>query len=165
MFFKKRDVGSDDDNKPLHTIVDRALPGADQDTRRIVVAIVGLCGVVAYADRYFSEVERASLTHLLGTLQGMDESKAAALVEALNLHIVEVSTTQMARHARTLLDLGDRDLRQSVLELLLDLAASDRTLVDQEVVVLRVVTKALGLDQSDYNRLQAKHRALLSALS
>lgn len=165
MFFGKRDVGSDDDNKPLNAIVDQALPGADRDTRRIVVAIVGLCGAVAYADRYFSDEERASLSQLLATLQGIDAAKVAALVETLDLHIVEISTTQMARHARTLVELGDRDLRQSVLELLLDLAASDRTLVDQEVVVLRQVTKALGLDQSEYNRLQAKHRALLSALS
>jgi uncharacterized tellurite resistance protein B-like protein len=85
-------------------------------------------------------------------------------VSALQDEIVAISSTELARDARTLMELADRDLRLHTLELLLELAAADDTIAQQEVVVLRQVTKALGLEQSDYNRLQAKHRALLASL-
>jgi uncharacterized tellurite resistance protein B-like protein len=163
VFFKKREESASV-RSVLDEAVARAMPGADPDTHRIVAAIVGLCGVVAYADRQFSAVEQEALLRLLRTIRGMSETHLEGVVSSLNDAIVTVSGTEMARHARTLVELGDRDLRRSVLELLLDLASSDQVLSQEEVVVLRQVTKALGLEQSDYNRLQERHRSLLEAL-
>ena len=48
--------------------------------------------------------------------------------------------------------------------MLLDVAAADHALGNEEVVLLRQITRALGLEQADYNDLQSKHRDKLSAL-
>jgi uncharacterized tellurite resistance protein B-like protein len=162
VFFRKK--SNPDTGVGIDAAVAAALPDADGDTRRIVTALVGLCGVVAYADRDFSATEQESLRRLLGGIQGMTHTSAARVVSALQDEIVAISSTELAREARTLMELADRDLRVHTLELLLELAAADDTIAQQEVVVLRQVTKALGLEQSDYNRLQAKHRALLASL-
>lgn len=162
MFFRKQNNA--DTSTRLESAVRLALPDSDPDTRRIVAAVVGLCGVVAYADRDFSASERDALRRLLGSIQGLTDAGARAVVLALEEEIVAISTTELARHGRTLMELAERDLRLHTLELLLDLAAADASIAQQEVVALRQVTKALGLEQSDYNRLQEKHRALLESL-
>jgi uncharacterized tellurite resistance protein B-like protein len=162
VFFDRRNKL--DQGSGLEAAVRRLLPSVDGDTQRIVAAIVGLCGVVAYADRDFCAAEQQSLVQVIAGMQGMTLESAAQLVTALGDQIVAVSSTELARHARTMMELAERDLRLHTLELLLDLAAADDSVTQEEVVVLRQVTKALGLDQRDYNRLQTKHRERLQAL-
>lgn len=55
-------------------------------------------------------------------------------------------------------------MRLHVLDMLLDVAAVDYDISSTEVVFLRQVTQALGLEQNDYNDLQSKHRTLLTTL-
>ncbi len=50
------------------------------------------------------------------------------------------------------------------LEILVDLAAADGHISQDEVNLLRMLTTALGLTQDDYNRAQHKHRDKLSVL-
>jgi uncharacterized tellurite resistance protein B-like protein len=163
MFFRKADPATSQTSE-LEAVVARAIPGTDQATQRIVTAIVGLSGVVAYADRDFSDVEQRALRGLLATIEGMTERGARDVVTTLETQIIAVSSTEMTRHARALVELGERELRLRVLELLLDLAAADESVSQEEVVVLRQVTKAMGLDQAEYNALQERHKALLAAL-
>lgn len=164
MFFKSKPTPSHDPSVEVRTVIAEAIPNADEETRAIVTAIVGLCGAVAYADRNFTEVEQRAVRDLLANIDGMDESGASEVVQALHRHIVSISTTESARHARTLMDLAARDLRLQILDLLLDVAAADDVLEQMEVVVLRQLAKAMGLEQADYNELQGRHRSLLAAL-
>ena len=61
-------------------------------------------------------------------------------------------------------ELGDRELRVEVLDVLVDVAAADGVLSTPETNLLRQVTTALGLSQTDYNEAQSRHRERLTAL-
>jgi uncharacterized tellurite resistance protein B-like protein len=121
-------------------------------------------GAVAYADRSYSEGEEKHVRSELARVHGMPAEAVDAVCAALRRHIVQISTVEVPRYCRVLRELGDRELRVEVLEVLVDLAAVDGTITTAETNLLRQVTTALGLSQSDYNDAQAKHRSRLSAL-
>ncbi|HWO11032.1 MAG TPA: TerB family tellurite resistance protein [Polyangiaceae bacterium] len=148
----------------LNDIVARALPSADAATVAIVAACAGLLAGVAYADRDFAPAEASEIERLLGAVDGLGPEGARAIVGALEAHRVELASVHAARFARTLRELGTRELRVHVLSMLVSLAASDDTISHSEQNTMRQVTRALGLTQDDYNRLQSEHRARLSTL-
>lgn len=140
------------------------LPEADNETVRVVTCIAGLLGAVAYADRDYSAVEEKRVRLELGRIHGMQREGIDAVAEALRRHIVEVSTVQVPRYCRALVELADRELRTDVLEVLLEVAAADGVISLAETNLLRQVTTALGLTQDDYNAAQARHRDKLAVL-
>lgn len=144
--------------------VARVLGGQDADAQRIVTAIAGLLGGVAYADRSYSGEEEALVRAALGQVRGLTPGGVDAILAVLRSDIVHVATVQAPRYCRTLLELCDRELRLQVLDMLLDLAATDGTISHDEVVLLRNTTQSLGLAQGDYNQLQSRHRDKLSSL-
>lgn len=148
----------------LHDSVARHLPGVDAETVAVVTSMAGLLGAVAYADRDYSLVEEARVRQELARVQGMTQSGIDAIAAVLREHIVEISTVQIPRYARALVELGDVELRREVLGALLDLAAADNSISLAETNMIRQITKSLGLSQDDYVELQAKHRGLLDAL-
>jgi uncharacterized tellurite resistance protein B-like protein len=158
MFGRKKPPEPETADAHLHAAVRAALPGADDDTVAIVSACAGLLASVAYADREFSATEREHARKALATVSGIGPSGAEAIARVLEAQVLELSTVHATRFTRTLKELGDRELRLHVLEMLIDLCASDDELKSQEVVLLRQTTSALGLEQDDYNRLQAVHR-------
>lgn len=159
----KKDATAREDGALLRTIRS-ALPSADDDSVRVVAACAGLLASVAYADRDFSEHEAARIYDLLQTIQGIGAPGASAIVAALREEARHHSTVEAPRFSRTLKELGDRDLRCHLLELLLEVAAADHAISHNEVAVLRQLTTSLGLEQSDYNAAQEKHKAKLSTL-
>lgn len=140
------------------------LPGADEETARVVTCMAGLLGTVAYADRDYSAVEEQRVRAELARVQGMPAAGIDAIADALRRHIVEVSTVQVQRYCRSLRELADLELRVELLGVLVDVAAADGEISVAEVNVLRQVTTALGLDQADYNAAQERHRDKLSTL-
>lgn len=148
----------------LVAVVGRSLPEADQDTVQIITAVAGLLGCICYADREVSDREGHMVRNLLQTVQGIGPREADAILTALSRNIIAISTTQVTRYARTLKSLADRELRNHVLDMMLDVATVDDHLSSDEVIVLRQVTQALGLNQADYNALQQKHRGVLATL-
>ena len=148
----------------LRAIVRRALPRADTDTVSIVSACAGLLAGVAYADRDFSPAEAKEIERQLGAVEGIGPEGTKAIAQALELHRVELANVHTLRFARTLRELGTRELREHVLGMLVALAASDDTITQAEVNTLRQVTSALGLEQADYNRLQSEYRQKLGTL-
>jgi uncharacterized tellurite resistance protein B-like protein len=148
----------------LQGSVESALLRADAETIQIVVSIAGLFGCISYADRDFSDRERQLVRNLLQTIKGISAFDADAILHTLQRNIVHISTTEAPRFCRTLLQLADRELRLSVLDMLLDIAAVDHDISNEELIVLRQVTTSFGLEQADYNRLQAKHRTKLRSL-
>jgi uncharacterized tellurite resistance protein B-like protein len=158
MFGRKKPPEPTTADAHLHAAVRAALPGADADTIAIVSACAGLLASVAYADREFSLAEREHVRKLLATVSGIAPASAEAIAVVLEAQVLELSTVHSTRFTRTLKELGDRDLRLHVLEMLIELCAADDELRSQEVVLLRQTTSALGLEQDDYNRLQAVHK-------
>ena len=148
----------------LRHVVAQQLPGADAESVLVVTAIAGLLGTVAYADRNYSEAEERRVRQELERVHGMTGAGIEAICAALRSHIVEVSTVQAPRYSRLLVELGDRELRVEVLEVMVELAAADGEISVQEVNLLRQITTALGLTQADYNAAQEKHRDRLSVL-
>jgi uncharacterized tellurite resistance protein B-like protein len=148
----------------LNDVVRRALPKADADTVAIVAACAGLLAGVAYADREFAASETQEIERQIGAIEGIGAAGTAAIVQLLEQHRVELSTVHAMRFARTLNELGTLELRLHVLGMLVALAAADDTISVAEVNTLRQVTRALGLEQADYNRLQSEHRQKLGTL-
>lgn len=148
----------------LQSSVEQHLPGADPVTVAVVTSMAGLLGAVAYADRDYSLAEEARVRIELGRVQGMTSAGIEAICAVLRQHIVEISTVQIPRYARALVELGDVELRREVLGALLELAAADDSISLAEANMLRQITKSLGLSQNDYLELQAKHRHLLESL-
>lgn len=148
----------------LTRVIKEQLSGADSDTIRVVVAMTGLVGAIAYADRDYSEVEERRVRRELARVHGMTDAGIGAICAALRRHIVEISTVQAPRYCRELRELCDRELRFEVLEVLLEVAAADGVITPAETNLLRQTTTALGLTQADYNVLQTQHRKKLSVL-
>lgn len=130
----------------------------------MVTSMAGLLGAVAYADRDYSAAEEARVREELARVNGMTAAGIEAICATLRAHIVEVSTVQIPRYARALVELGDVELRREVLRALIDLAAADSSISLAETNLLRQITKSLGLSQDDYVELQARHRQHLDAL-
>src|SRR6187549_2570399 len=134
----------------LHASVARELPGADAETVTVVTSMAGLLGAVAYADRSYSVEEEARVRQELERVQGMSVAGIDAICKVLREHIVEISTVQIPRYARALVELADPELRREVLAALIDLAAADASISVVETNLLRQLTKSLGLSQQDY---------------
>lgn len=157
MFGRRKPPTPETADAELQAAVRAALPAADADTVAVVSACAGLLAVVAYADREFSAVERERVRHQLETVSGIGAGGASAVAAVLEAHVVELSTVHATRFTRVLKELGDRELRLHVLEMLVELCAHDEQLRQAEVVLLRQTAASLGLEQEDYNRLQAAH--------
>jgi len=148
----------------LRASIAHELPGADIETVTVVTSMAGLLGAVAYADRNYSVAEEARVRQELERVQGMSVAGIDAICKVLREHIVEISTVQIPRYARALVELADTDLRREVLSALIDLAAADSSISVVETNLLRQITKSLGLSQQDYVELQARHRSALESL-
>jgi uncharacterized tellurite resistance protein B-like protein len=148
----------------LRESVAREMNGADAETITVVTSLVGLLGAVAYADRNYSAEEERRVVEELGRVHGMTEQGVSAICKVLREHVVEISTVEIPRYARALLELGDEELRREVLGALVDLAAADESLNLAETNLLRQITKSLGLSQQDYLEAQQRHRQHLDAL-
>jgi uncharacterized tellurite resistance protein B-like protein len=148
----------------LEMLVREALGGQDEESVMVVVALAGLLGAAAYADRDYSTHEEEHVRSELARVHGMTPAAVGAVCTALRRHIVHVSTVEVPRFCRVLRELGDRELRVEVLEVLVDVAAADDVITTQETNILRQITTALGLSQSDYNDAQEKHKSRLAAL-
>jgi uncharacterized tellurite resistance protein B-like protein len=147
----------------LHA-VRQELGSVDDETVAVVTAITGLLGAVAYADRNYSSDEELRVRAELERVQGMSAEGVTAICSLLRRHIVEVSTVQTPRYARILVELADRELREQLLEVLVDVASADGTLGLAETNLLRQLTTSLGLTQAEYNAAQERHRERLSVL-
>ncbi len=156
MFGRKTAPG--DELGPLFDLVRHHMPGADEETARIVTSIAGLLAGVAYADTRVSPEEVRTIRSEIARVQFLGPQGVDAIMDALQADLVAHATTLAARYTRTLRDLADRDLRVQVLGALVDVAAADGHISADEVATLRRTATALGLDQDDYNRLQARHR-------
>jgi uncharacterized tellurite resistance protein B-like protein len=151
-----------EEGTPLERVV-RAQMG-DAEGARIVAAIAGLLGTVAYADRQYAAVEEQRIRQELDRVHGLTAAGVEAICAVLREHIVEISTVEAPLYARELLTLADRDLRLEVLEALVDLAAADDEITVAETNMLRLTATALGLTQQDYNTAQSRHRDKLKVL-
>jgi len=136
----------------------------DAEGARIVAAIAGLLGTVAYADRQYATIEEQRIREELTRVQGLTTAGVDAICAVLREHIVEISTVEAPIYARELLALADKDLRLEVLDALVDLAAADDEITVAETNVLRLTATALGLTQHDYNTVQSRHREKLKVL-
>ena len=152
------------EQQALLAIVREHMPGADEDSVRIVTAIAGLLAGVAYADRELSPAEAARIRSELERVHWLDQRGVETICDALRAHVVHHATTLAPRYTRELRELADRELRLEVLDVLVDIAAADGKITHDEVSTLRRTATALGLSQDDYNRVQARHKDKLSFL-
>jgi uncharacterized tellurite resistance protein B-like protein len=157
-------AAADAEGHALENAVRAELKDADDPTVRIVTAVAGLLGGVAYADRDYSAAEEDRVRHALSHVHGLSARGVDMILQVLREHILDIATVQSPRFCRVLREEGDRDLRLDVLDMLVDIAAADGKISHEETTLLRNTTRSLGLDQADYNAAQAKHRDKLGIL-
>lgn len=148
----------------LAEVVKLALPAADDETQRLVVAVAGLLATVAYADRDYAPEEEARIGQELSRIQGLGERGVDAILRVLRDHILTIATVEAPIYARELRELADHEFRREILDALVDIAAADDEITMAETNVLRATATALGLSQSDYNASQGRHRDKLRIL-
>jgi uncharacterized tellurite resistance protein B-like protein len=150
---------------PLAPVVRAHMPTADEESVRVVAAIAGLLAAVAYADREYSAAEEQRVREELARVHGMTRDGVDAVADALKEEMLGLTTVELPRSARTMVELADEELRLEVLEVLVDIAAADGRISHAESTLLRQLATSLGLTQDDYNRAQERHRDKLAVLS
>src|SRR6185295_8726322 len=96
---------------PLERAVRTHIGDSDDEGVRIVAAIAGLLGTVAYADRNYAPVEEQRIRDELAKVQSLTSAGVDAICQVLRENIVAISTVEAPTYARELLALADRDLR------------------------------------------------------
>ncbi len=165
----KGDLGSGAAERPsasdeLRQLVQRSLPEANAETAAILGAVAGLLAFVAYADRRYSEQERAAVQAALAQMQGLPDHAIDAISELLGSRIRDLAAESLSTYTRVLYELTERAARLEVLDVLMDLAAADEVLSMDETNELRRIAKLLGLSEDEYVTAQARHRGRLSVL-
>lgn len=148
----------------LLSIVREHMPDADEGEVRIVAAVAGLVGCVAYADGEYRRDEAAEVERLLGRIHDLPRAAVEAICDLLDSRIAELSRGEVHPHARAIKQGTEREARIEVLEVLMDLAAADGEITVEETELLRRVAKLLGLSVDEYVNAQARHRDKLSVL-
>lgn len=141
------------------------MPEADEESRRIVTAVAGLLACVAYADREYAPKEARTVRSELTRVHGLSPGGIDAVCGALEEDIEDLAQVGDQAWTRELKDLGARELRVEVLDALVEIAAADHEITLEEANYLRRLATSLGLTQSDYDALQARHRDKLTFLS
>lgn len=141
------------------------MPEADEESRRIVTAVAGLLACVAYADREYAPKEERTVRSELTRVHGLSPGGIDAVCGALKEDIEDLAQVGDQAWTRELKDLGARELRVEVLDALVEIAAADHEITLEEANYLRRLATSLGLTQSDYDALQARHRDKLTFLS
>lgn len=151
-------------DEELLTVVRAEMPAASDDEVRILCAVAGLIGGVAYADGEYSGVEAAMVRAALARVHGLSPGAVDAICAVLAARIRELVHGELQRYARELVDGTEREARVELLEVLMDLAAADETITLAETNHLRRVASLLGLSPDDYLAAQSRHRDKLSVL-
>ncbi|MDD9932706.1 MAG: TerB family tellurite resistance protein [Myxococcales bacterium] len=166
----KRFLKSEDDEAlsgsatRIEALVRQHMRDVDDDTIELVIAVTGMLASVAYADREYTDDERAHVREALRLMQGLGPEGVDAICATLDHHIVEIASISTQPYTRALRELADKDLRREVLDVLVDLAAADGEIAMSETTLLRRATTAMGLEQDDYVASQARYRERLSLL-
>lgn len=146
----------------LRSTVQSRMPDADDDSVRIVTALTGLLGSVAYADGEFSPTEEAVVAAALDRFRHIDESGAHEVCKVLLGNIVEISTLHQSRCASELKELADREQLDNLLAVLLEVAAADGQIAAAEIHEIRRIADAVGLSEQDYEAIRDKFRDKLA---
>jgi len=164
MFRKGKPFVGSEPTAPLALAVREHLPKASDETQRIVTAIAGLLGCVAFADHEYSEIEKRKVREELSRIHDLEKSAVDAICHVLAERLHEITTVQSHLWTRELRQLASIELRVEVLDVLVDLAAADDHVSLSETDAMRRIAAALGLSREDYNAAQARHRDKLAVL-
>jgi uncharacterized tellurite resistance protein B-like protein len=149
------------DVNALSAIVLHQLPGADELTLRLVTATVGLLAGVAYADRDYSAAEQEMVRDKLLGIDAFARKDAAAICKVLADHAsVEVAGRDPDVWTRELNAVTDKWQRRQVLDVLVDVAAADGVLTNDEDTFLARVSGVMELGAGDYAESLGRHPAL-----
>ncbi len=150
-----------DEYTALRAVVRDTLGSADAQLFNLVTAVTGLLTAVAYADREIDQAEAELLKSSLTRINGISRENAEMIFDVVKAGAIRISTSFLPRFTRLLVENADEATRLEVLGVLVEMAAADGTIKFEERNVLRNITSAMGLSQSQYNQLQTKYRELL----
>jgi uncharacterized tellurite resistance protein B-like protein len=164
MIFGKRTPQRTIGSERIDGLIRAQLPEADEDSAEIVIALTGLLACVAYADRKYTDAEQAHVREALERVQGLTTAVVDTICAALRDHVAEIAASNTQAYTRVLRELLELEPRRELLDVLVDLAASDGELALAETDLLRRAAAAMGLTNDDYVASQARHRERLSVL-
>lgn len=146
------DTGFGLSDEPLADAISAQMHGRSEADVTRVVAITGLLARLAFSDRKFQKEERALVTQQLETVKGLSDADRKVILGALTINADTVTEAAGKRYAAALAALKDKDLCLEVLRMLVDVAAADGTVADNELWSVREAANDLGLSVEDFER-------------
>ena len=158
---------SDDSTEPAISgleDVERALSDLDPARARYIACFAYILGRVARADHLITEGETAAMVRLVTERAGLPEAQAALAVKIAAAHGSRHGGTEDFLVTREFARIADRDQRLGLLECLLELSASDRSIVTLEDNEVRRIASELKLEHADFIAARAAHLQHLKVL-
>ncbi|MGD8862156.1 MAG: TerB family tellurite resistance protein [Myxococcales bacterium] len=145
----------------LTRVVRERMTGASEESIAVVVAMAGVLAQVAFADRRYTEPERVRVEEELSQVLGFDAQDVQAVSAALAEHMDLLSDEPFDHHAEVLRTHLDKAMRAEAVHVLVDLAAADDELTDDEERVIRGVARSLWVDEALLEALLLRARKKL----
>lgn len=139
----------------LARLVSEQMAGAKPESIAVVTAISGLLARVAYADRSYDDSEQARVREELSMVLGFTDAQIDAVCAALQTQIAALGSGPTAHFSAVLHAQLDAHMRADTVKALLELAAADRIMGDEELSLIRRIGRELGVDSVLVERLIA----------
>ena len=144
----------------LSELVAKRMAGADSQAVAVVTAMTGLLARVAYADADYSSAERTRVHEELSMVLGLTQEDIDVVCSTLETHIGEIGRGPTQAFTRVLRERFDRHMRADTVRVLVELAAVDQVIDEQELVIIRRVAEELELQGQLVDALVARAREL-----
>lgn len=144
--------------------IERALTDLDQVRARYIACFAYILGRVARADHQVTPDESAEMERLVADRTGLPPDQAALVVKIATAHGLRHGGTEDFLVTREFTRIADRDQRLALLDCLLELSASDRSIVTLEDNEVRRIVSELKLEHADFIKARSAYRDHLKVL-
>ena len=144
--------------------IERALTDLEPSRARYIACFAYILGRVARADHQITPDESAEMERLVAERAGLPAPQAAIVVKIATTHGSRHGGTEDFLVTREFTRIADRDQRLGLLECVLELSASDRSIVTLEDNEVRRIASELKLEHADFIKARSVYLDHLKVL-
>lgn len=142
----------------------RALDDLEPARARYIACMAYILGRVARADHQVTAEESAEIQRLIAERTGLPQGQAALVTEIASTRGIRHGGTEDFLVTREFARIADREQRLALLDCLLELSASDRSIVTLEDNEVRRIASELKLEHADFINARSAHLRHLEVL-
>lgn len=136
----------------------------DEDRLRFLAAFGGLLGRVANADNDISESEIKRIKAILLHFTDVNEKEADAVEKIILENTKTLAGLENHIYTREINELADKNKKLEILSCLFAVAAADDEITTDENESLRLISKALLLNNDDFISIRSMYKNKLSVM-